>query len=303
MPTKTKIEWADYISNPLKATPIPQPFLQMGEHHLEKGSRRRNGHACVKVSEGCAHCWASTFNVRLGTGLEYTVGNLEKVEVFLDEKELERLLTFKPKGPFKNGRRRALVFPCDMTDLFGDWVPVEFIKRIFQAFGSRPEVDFLVLTKRPQRMLEFVAGSVALENVILGVSVENRKRANERVLPMERLSLRMWRTAVSYEPALEPISWDAWWFINLVICGGESGNGARLMPPAAARSARDFCVANRIPFFFKQWGEWAVVTDLLERGCITFKNKPVNVGAEMMVKVGKGMAGHLLDGKEWRQMP
>ncbi len=286
MPTKTKIEWADYISNPLKA--------KFGE---------KTGHACVKISEGCAHCWASTFNVRLGTGLEYTVGNLEKVELFLDDRELERLLTFKPKGPFKNGRNRALVFPCDMTDLFGDWVPVEYIKQIFQVFGSRPEVDFLILTKRPQRMLDFIAGSRPLPNVMMGVSVENRKRMRERWSPIYELSRRGWKTAVSYEPALEQVDWYGWEYLDWVICGGESGHGARPMGLRWARRAREFCKDNGIPFFFKQWGEWAPVTDLLARGCTTFKNRPVEVEGEMMVKVGKGLAGYLLDGVEWRQRP
>jgi protein gp37 len=286
MPTKTKIEWADYISNPLKA--------RFGE---------KTGHACEKLSEGCAHCWASAFNVRLGTGLDYTLPNLEKVKFILDEKELERLLIFKPKGPFKNGRDRALVFPCDMTDLFGWWVPPIFIKRIFAVFEQRTDIDFLILTKRPDAMLAFLTGSLPLENVILGTSIENRRRANERAAAIDRLSQRGWQTAVSYEPALEPIYWDAWWFLNLVICGGESGNKARLMPPMAVRSARDFCIENHIPFFFKQWGEYAPVIDCLAAGMTTFKNRPVNVGAEMMVKVGKGMAGHLLDGVEWRQMP
>lgn len=45
--------------------------------------------------------------------------------------------------------------------------------------------------------------------------------------------------------------------IDWVIVGGESGPGARPMHPDWARSMRDQCVAAGIPFFFKQWGEWA----------------------------------------------
>lgn len=283
MPTKTKIEWADYISNPLKAV-------------LVDGKR---GHACVKVSEGCAHCWASSFNVRLGTGLAYTRPNLEIVEVYLDEAELARLEGFRPKGFFKNGRERALVFPCDMTDLFGDWVPVDFVKRIFGAFEARRDVDFLVLTKRPGRMLDFVAGSIPLQNVILGTSVENQARADERRDAMHELQRRGWRIAVSYEPALQLVHWDEWYFTELLIAGGESGNQARPTSLDAMRTARDFCQEFGIKFFFKQWGEWAPVVDMVERGITTFKNRPV----DGMAKVGKGLAGHVLDGIEWREMP
>ena len=62
--------------------------------------------------------------------------------------------------------------------------------------------------------------------------------------------------------------------LDLVICGGESGPGARPMELEWARSVRDQCVAAGVPFFFKQWG-----------GC------------------GKKRAGRLLDGREWNELP
>src|SRR5690606_39843428 len=45
--------------------------------------------------------------------------------------------------------------------------------------------------------------------------------------------------------------------IDWVVVGGESGPGARPMPPDWARSLRDQCVAAGVPFLFKQWGDWA----------------------------------------------
>ncbi len=45
--------------------------------------------------------------------------------------------------------------------------------------------------------------------------------------------------------------------IDWVICGGESGHGARPMHPEWARDMRRQCVAAGVPFFFKQWGEYA----------------------------------------------
>lgn len=299
MPTKTKIEWCDYISNPLKARFEAGPYQLTGGNLVTK-----TGHVCVKVSEGCANCWASTFNVRLGTGLEYTAPNLKKVETFLDEKELDRLMTFRPTGPFKNGRQRALVFPCDMTDLFGHWVLAEQLKQIFMVFDTRQDLDFIILTKRPGTMLAFLAGAAPLKNVILGVSIENNQMAKQRWEAMNELHMRGWKTAVSFEPALSFVDWENMFtWIDWLICGGESGNQARPMIPNLARQARDFCQANEIPYFFKQWGEFAPVKECLAAGMETFKNKPVNMWGELVVKVGKGMAGHLLDGKEWRQVP
>ena len=63
--------------------------------------------------------------------------------------------------------------------------------------------------------------------------------------------------------------------IGWVVIGGESGTNARPMHPEWARSLRDQCVRNGVPFFFKQWG----------------------------AKVGKKAAGRLLDGREWNEFP
>jgi hypothetical protein len=112
------------------------------------------------------------------------------------------------------------------------------------------------------------------------------------------------RTAVSYEPALEPVNWQGWEFLDWLICGGESGNQARPMPSKCERSAREFCVQQGIPYFFKQWGEWLPVAEALDLGMKTFKQQPIDYQGEMMVKVGTGMAGHLIGGVvEWRDMP
>lgn len=291
MPSRTKIDYADYISNPIKA--------KVGD---------QIGHACVKLSEGCAHCWASTFNVRLGTGLEYTVPNMQKVEMFLDEKELHRLRNFRPRGPFKNGRSRPVVFPCDMTDLFGDWVPEFWIKQLFMIFAWRKDVDWFVLTKRPERMREFAyewnrGGSVP-PNISLGTSIENDQRAVERYESMSKIAENGWNTWVSYEPALGIVEWHKWKFLRVLMCGGESGTQARCMHPDWARSTQQFCQANRIKFYFKQWGEWAPIDQLAWVTTeTTFKHKPLLFGDVKMVHVGKGMAGHLLDGMEWKEMP
>lgn len=302
MPAKTKIEWADYISNPVKA------------RNYESG---KQGHACIKHSEGCANCWASSFNVRLGTGLPYTAANMQAsvTEMFLDDKEMERIRKFKPRlskgeSTFKNGRSRPIVFPCDMTDLFGSWVSVEWLDRIFQAMWMCQDVDWLVLTKRTHRMYTYLldkhlAGKAVLNNIYLGCSVENQKRANERCEDMEAISQQMkWKTWVSYEPALEKVEWDGWKFLNGLVCGGESGVNARPMPIAAARSARDYCAEHDIPFFFKQWGEWIPLDHLASvNDGTTFKHKPVEVNGTVMVKVGKSAAGHVLDGQVYRDAP
>ncbi len=120
--------------------------------------------------------------------------------------------------------------------------------------------------------------------------------------------------------------------IHWVICGGESGPGARPMHPEWARSLRDQCTAAKVPFFFKQWGEWGLNAPLKGEVCdfskamtladdgtlykptdIAFPNGPrygeairANHGQAHLTSVyplGKAATGRQLDGREWNEMP
>jgi len=94
--------------------------------------------------------------------------------------------------------------------------------------------------------------------------------------------------------------------IDWVICGGESGPDARPMNPDWARSLLKQCREADVPFFFKQWGEWMPRSHMWYAGLkedMTFKKKPVQMGNEMMVPVGKHRSGNFLDGLEWEEFP
>lgn len=134
-----------------------------------------------------------------------------------------------------------------------------------------------------------------LPNVWLGVSVENQKYAEERIhllaetpaavrfLSCEPLlgSVDLFE-ALSLPPIMQPP------LVDWVIVGGESGPRARPMQAEWARSVRDQCAAADVPFFFKQWGEYAPTSDC---------NGPY------MMHVGKKQAGRLLDGVEHSAFP
>lgn len=106
--------------------------------------------------------------------------------------------------------------------------------------------------------------------------------------------------------------------IDWVICGGESGSGARPMHPDWARSLRDQCAAACVPFLFKQWGEWIPrgpvslgyplidgvprirLTDTGENG------SDLGAGGDnhvWMQRAGKKNAGRQLDGLEYSDFP
>ncbi len=348
MASETKIEWTDFSSNPVR---------------FKRKDNGKVGHACIKVSPECTHCYAERMNKWVGTGLDFTVPNMELVEPFLDEKELRWLSRSKKIS----GKR---VFIEDMSDLFGDWVPFEWIDQVFNVMAVRSDVTFQILTKRADRMLEYFQRenqlSFPLENVWLGVTAGTQKSANERIPILQKVpaSFRF----ISCEPlvqyvhlsaAVEPDeeAWHELWaeddhdepeefveeceaecdwvncgndlvenpehreweartrvcagfktlkhgVIDLVIAGGESGPGARITSPIWLQSLRDECQDAGIAFFFKQWGEWAPLSQLAWVTTeTTFKHKPYDLDGEKMVRVGKGMAGRVLDGRTWDEMP
>lgn len=257
--------------------------------------------------------------------------------------------------PLRWARPRR-IFVNSMSDLFHEGAPVETIDRVFAVMALTPQHEYQVLTKRSDRMLAYVSAAwqrrerlgeimgelggeeragwyapesdgkrgwisiaLPLPNVLLGTSVEDQRRADERKGDMQALAAAGWRTFVSYEPALGPVDWAGWEFLSWLISGGESGPRARPSHPDWHRAARDFCAAHRIPYFFKQWGEWADGSDF-RTDCITvarsgrwwpshecapsdIANRWSDMAPCMMHHAGKRAAGRLLDGIEHNAMP
>jgi protein gp37 len=169
--------------------------------------------------------------------------------------------------------------------------------------------------------------------IIIGTSVSDQPTA-DMFIP-EILKIRRFTLAVSVEPMLGPvdltrvggvedgIGWRAscdalaggLWeararaerytrvrenppALDWVICGGETGPGARPMHPDWTRSLRDQCQATGVPFFFKQWGEWVSVSEVEGPGV----HRHFLDGATVR-RTGKKLAGCLLDGREWKEFP
>lgn len=158
-----------------------------------------------------------------------------------------------------------------------------------------------------------------LPNVWLGVSVENQRAADERIplLLQTPAAVRF----LSCEPLLGPVLLTGVGkkcygcvagvphrcrniLVDWVIVGGESGPGARPMHPDWVRSIRDQCVAAEVPFFFKQWGEWAQIHELRcnepgIKGKLWYNFDPDT----SVCRIGKKAAGRELDGRTWDEMP
>jgi protein gp37 len=154
-----------------------------------------------------------------------------------------------------------------------------------------------------------------LPNVVLGVSVEDQVRADERREHLKALAAQGWLTFVSYEPALGFVDWSGWEWLSWLVSGCETGPKARPSHPGWHRAARDFCAKHNIAYFFKKHGVYRAMAG---EAC-TAKQEPFSlqphrnsvyaaVGAvgytvEFLHKVGAKQAGRDLDGCVWEQMP
>jgi protein gp37 len=156
-------------------------------------------------------------------------------------------------------RKPRRIAVCLMGDLFHEEVPSDFCLRIWQTMHSWPCPlhTFFILTKRPKWMRAFVKSYWSGGNIWLGVSVENQTTADERIpILLGTPAAHCW---VSIEPMLGPVILRS--RLDWVICGGESGPGARPMDPDWARSVRDQCRDAGVPFFMKQMSKRAPIPD------------------------------------------
>jgi protein gp37 len=331
MSDNTSIEWTDATWNPIRA--------RFWESQDDGSGKERIGWHCEHVSEGCRNCYAERMNRRIGTGLDFKPGELYHNEregyhngeskLFLDEKMLLQPLRWKkPRN----------IFPNSMTDLFADFVPDEWIDKIFAVMALTPQHTYQPLTKRAGRMREYFSGEAIrrvwneavsldyklhvasdevgsfllpadpkhpewpLPNVWLGVSAERQQEWDER-----KEHLRATPAAIrfaSFEPLLGPIveTRPMSDYIQWAIVGGESGPNARPIHPDWPRVLRDQCVTAGVAFFFKQWGEFSpYMTGPGPRVDVEYPGNPLLT--YRMTKVGKKTAGRSLDGIEHNAMP
>jgi protein gp37 len=307
MGDKTGIEWTDATWNPLVG--------------------------CSIKSAGCAHCYAILQAARLERmGVAHYAGLTERTKGGQTlwtgiVREAPESILLKPLA----WKRPRKIFVNSMSDLFHETVPFETIDRIFAVMAAAPQHTFQVLTKRPERMLEYARSAMGcgehwlahvershapmfpLANVWLGTTVENQAAADERIpLLLQTPAAVRW---LSVEPMIGPV--EPWTEaiaasagratqaggIDWVVCGGESGPGARPMHPNWARTLRDRCEAALVPFLFKQWGDWAQATGTKEGDVILRAPHPLYPGDEAVVsigttmrRIGKHKAGRVLDG-------
>lgn len=251
----TKIEWTDATWNPTTG--------------------------CAVVSPGCTNCYAMKLAgtrlrnhpSRVGLTKDTKAGPVWTGEVRFNREWLDQPLRWsKPR----------MIFVCAHGDLFAEGVPDLWIDHVFSVMALAPQHTFQVLTKRPERMREYFAGRRAnfgrasevlhehishglseaehqdavdlldlfdsmgktLPNVWLGVSVEDQKRADERIpILLDTPAAIRW---ISAEPLLGPLDIGRWaataevnckqckqsfWLHNADPCEHKDGGGWTLACP------------------------------------------------------------------------
>jgi protein gp37 len=177
--------------------------------------------------------------------------------------------------------------------------------RLWSLIEQTPNLDWLLLTKRPQHITSMTPwGDKWPDNVWIGSSIENQKLAELR-LPF-LLSVPAAVRFLSCEPLLGPLDLRSWFNrpsynpIDWVIVGGESGTHSRPMHPDWALGLLRQCSRAHIPFHFKQWGHWIPADSENVSDRITTVG---DVHPARMKAVGKKIAGRILEGKTWDSLP
>ena len=226
---------------------------------------------CTPISGGCKNCYAKFIANRFW-------GDRKFSDIQIHKDRLEQ--PFMWKKPRK-------VFVCSMGDLFHEKVKDHEINSVFLRMMKYDWHIYILLTKRPERMKDFVSIGTGwrgkMDHVWLGVTAENQEMADKRIPILLKIpaSVRF----VSVEPMLEPIDLSPWlpkkdcyWCpegndcnechparmkkmdsnpnaIDWVICGAESGTGGKPLRPARMKWIENLmrqCVEAGVPFFLKQ---------------------------------------------------
>ncbi len=223
---------------------------------------------CSYVSVGCKNCWSAAQthmrsfqkNVKIRNKYLDLTDEFGKWtgRTFYSDKKLKLPLTIK----------KPTVFAI-WNDLFHESVRFDFIQKCYNIMSQNLNHTYLILTKRPERILEFnqwQAGADDISiahwqrNVWIGTSIEDQKTADERIPVL--LKIPTANRFLSIEPCLEYINLDKYLWnkydctpttdINWVIIGAESGKDKRGCEIENIINIVQECRYVDIPVFVKQ---------------------------------------------------
>jgi protein gp37 len=212
-------------------------------------------HGCTKISPGCKFCYMYREKERYGQDPSIVVRSKT---------------TFNAPLKWKSG----MVFTCSWSDFFIETADV-WREEAWDIIRRTPHLTYQILTKRPENITARLPKDwgAGWKHVWMGVSAEDQPNFDRRVRDI--LQVPSWTRFLSIEPQLGPINArDAFYvgpeggldfsytkrqMIHWVICGGESGPGARMFRSEWAESLLTQCREAGVAFFMKQMGSYAVL--------------------------------------------
>lgn len=287
---------------------------------------------CSKLSPACANCYAEAWAKRTNI---VTWGDSAERRKTTDSYWRQPL---KWNGDAMRSGERKRVFCASLADVFEDRPELEpWRKELFSLIYRTPYLDWLLLTKRPENIVRLSGKCVNKtslgwrlpKNIWLGTTVESQDYIVRVHHLLNCRAIAEGPLFLSCEPLLGPLNLNAYLTtkfidsggysncaqLDWVIAGGESGAKARPTNPQWFRDLRDQCVEHKVPFHFKQWGEWVATsevgfgdspraaTHVFDTGkTVETYGGPVPFGIETR-RIGKKAAGRSLDGELWNEFP
>ena len=209
---------------------------------------------CSPISVGCSNCWHLPLAHRMANNPNFS----DEIRAAYAGDAAPILVVSRLHEPSKK-KNPAVIGVQFMGDLYHENVIWSHIHCVWAEMCENPRHTFLVLTKRPERLLEWTEDQVHAtafpiedvwpDNVMLGVTVENKDYLH-RIDVLRRVPCK--HRFVSFEPLLGDIPDVDLTGVSWSLIGGESGSKARYMDPTWARSLKDQCKAAGTSFFMKQ---------------------------------------------------
>lgn len=201
-------------------------------------------HGCHKISPGCQNCYMYRADAKYHRDSTTVV----KTQDFYLPLKKNRARGYKIPA----GETVGLCFTSDFLIEEADAWRTE----IWEMIRQRADLEFLFITKRIHRFYDCIPADWGdgYQNVSLFCTVENQDRADYRLPLLKEVPAK--RKGIVLEPLLERVELSAWLggWVSEVICGGESGEEARLCDYAWILGIRSQCIAAGVSFRFKQTG-------------------------------------------------
>lgn len=256
---RTKISWCDSTWNPVTGC------LHGCEYCYARGIAKRFGRAATVVcdEEGYPEYGGTTCADGTCHDLHYPIEDYGRTQraapyPFEFDPTFHRYRLADPQ----HWKKPRNIFVCSMADLFGEWVPDEWIAEVFRACEAAPQHRYLFLTKNPKRFKLLRESGIKLPNGCwIGTSVSKDKEEYDQYTGRTRYISDNWDTDanwfVSVEPILERMSRNSienLTAMNWVIVGAETGNRKEKIVPQKEwiEEIADECKRCRVPIFMKE---------------------------------------------------